>query len=64
MGELKRGSYFGEIALMKNVPRQATIRAVGTVRVLYLTRGVFNRLFGKISTILERNMTVYLKYLS
>ena len=64
VGELKRGSYFGEIALMKNVPRQATIRAVGTVRVLYLTRGVFNRLFGKISTILERNMTVYLKYLS
>ena len=62
VGELERGMYFGEISLVKNVPRQATIRATSNVETLCVSRGVFQRVFGKLSDLLQRNMSIYLKY--
>lgn len=38
---LKRGDYFGELALLDGGPRTATVRAVDTVRCLVLTRWHF-----------------------
>lgn len=41
LATLKRGDFFGEIALIKNVPRTATLTASGPVELLYLTRQEF-----------------------
>ncbi|GAB4293070.1 MAG: hypothetical protein Kow0090_07250 [Myxococcota bacterium] len=46
VAELKAGDYFGEIALIKNVPRTATVKAKSDVRLLSLTHSDFIRILG------------------
>ena len=58
----KAGDYFGEIALLKNEPRAASIIADTDVTALYLNRQMFNRLLGPLKDILKRNMELYVKY--
>ncbi len=41
---LAAGDYFGEIALLHQVPRTATVRAVTALSALWLTKGDFERL--------------------
>lgn len=41
---LATGNYFGELALLHNVPRTATVRAGSALGVLWLTKGDFERL--------------------
>lgn len=56
---LEAGGYFGEIALLESKPRQATCKAVGTVKVLALDRATFTRVLGPMDAILKRNMEAY-----
>ncbi len=59
---LKVGDYFGEIALMTNRPRAASVVAIGKVNVLCIRRKTFMRVLGPITEILKRNMDLYTKY--
>lgn len=59
---LNAGNYFGEIALLTSKPRQATVRAQGTLVVLALDRATFVRVFGSMDEILKRNMEQYNKF--
>eukprot|EP00742_Colponemidia_sp_Colp-10_P001162 GILJ01001253.1.p1 GENE.GILJ01001253.1~~GILJ01001253.1.p1 ORF type:complete len:430 (+),score=65.78 GILJ01001253.1:59-1291(+) len=56
---LRCGDYFGEIALIKDQPRAATVTAVGTTKVLGLEKDAFRRLLGPLEEILQRNMETY-----
>jgi CRP-like cAMP-binding protein len=44
---LSAGDFFGEIALVLDAPRSATVKAVGPVRLLVVDRNAFRRLLGE-----------------
>ena len=41
VAELKRGNFFGEVALLKDEPRNATVRAFTVVETFSLTKDRF-----------------------
>lgn len=45
IGKLKDGDYFGELALLNNKPRGATVTAVSAISTFYLSRADFQKLF-------------------
>lgn len=53
--QYKHGDYFGEIALLKNTSRNASIVATSECKVVYMDRGTFKRLLGPLDEILKRN---------
>lgn len=57
--EISAGSYFGEIAILMDKPRQATVIAVGAVSTLTLERNTFKRVMGPLEEILQRDMSKY-----
>jgi cAMP-dependent protein kinase regulator len=57
--QYKPGDYFGELALLKNEPRAATVIAKTDVKLLYLERRVFQQLLGPIEEILRRDASKY-----
>ena len=61
-GSLTRGQYFGELALITNAPRAATITAKGPVSCVSLDAKAFTRLFGPLMELLKRNTAEYKKY--
>lgn len=58
------GAYFGELALLKNAPRAATVQAKGDVKVVSMERRAFKRLLGPLEAILQRNMEKYKQIIS
>ena len=60
----KANDYFGELALLRDEPRAATVRAVdGKLKVCSIEREAFKRLLGPLEDLLKRNTTKYEKYL-
>jgi cAMP-dependent protein kinase regulator len=56
------GDYFGELALLRDAPRAATVRALTPVKCVILTKADFIRLLGPVMPILQRNQEHYRKY--
>lgn len=51
----KEGDVFGEIALIKDTPRQASVKTLTRCRMVYMTREVFRRIFENID-LLEKDI--------
>jgi len=62
VNRLHKGSYFGELALLTDKPRAATVTAVGDVECVCLDTKAFIRLLGPVTEILKRNAETYAKY--
>lgn len=58
--DYKVGDYFGELALLKNQPRAASIHVSSDVaKVLSMSRGSFNKMLGPLQDLLSRNAGSY-----
>ncbi|XP_071961215.1 cAMP-dependent protein kinase type II regulatory subunit-like isoform X2 [Antedon mediterranea] len=55
----QKGQYFGELALVTNKPRAASVYAVGTVKCAFLDVQAFERLLGPCMDIMKRNIGHY-----
>eukprot|EP00095_Tigriopus_kingsejongensis_P006126 maker-scaffold98_size375582-snap-gene-2.30 protein:Tk06126 transcript:maker-scaffold98_size375582-snap-gene-2.30-mRNA-1 annotation:"camp-dependent protein kinase type i regulatory subunit isoform x2" len=64
VGRLGPSDYFGEIALILDRPRAATVTARGPLKCVKLDRGRFERVLGPCSDILKRNIRQYNSYVS
>lgn len=51
--QLTKGDYFGELALIKDLPRQATVEALDNVIVATLGKSGFQRLLGPVVEVLK-----------
>jgi len=56
---LKPSDYFGELALLDDRPRAATVVAKGELKCAVLTREAFNRILGPYEEVLRRNTQRY-----
>ncbi|TWW69993.1 cAMP-dependent protein kinase type I-beta regulatory subunit [Takifugu flavidus] len=64
VGRLGPSDYFGEIALLLNRPRAATVVARGPLKCVKLDRIRFERVLGPCSEILKRNIQRYNSFIS
>jgi len=64
VARLYPSDYFGEVALLTNRPRAATVIAAGPTKCVQLDREAFNRLLGPCEDILRRNMEMYNRFMS
>jgi len=56
VARLRPSDYFGEIALLTDQPRRATVTSVGTTKCLKISRDKFFRVMGPCQEVLKRNM--------
>lgn len=59
----KTRDYFGELALLKDQPRQANVIAQGPVKCVTLDRRSFKRLLGPMENVLKRDAAKYTQYM-
>eukprot|EP00010_Vexillifera_abyssalis_P006151 CAMPEP_0201552750 /NCGR_PEP_ID=MMETSP0173_2-20130828/17318_1 /ASSEMBLY_ACC=CAM_ASM_000268 /TAXON_ID=218659 /ORGANISM="Vexillifera sp., Strain DIVA3 564/2" /LENGTH=311 /DNA_ID=CAMNT_0047963287 /DNA_START=33 /DNA_END=968 /DNA_ORIENTATION=+ len=59
---LKAGQYFGEIALVRNTTRKATVTTLEPTKCLMLTGETFENAMGPLMDYLQRNVDVYQTY--
>lgn len=64
VGKLGPSDYFGEIALLLDRPRAATVVAKGQLKCVKLDRGRFERVLGPCSDILKRSISQYNSFVS
>jgi cAMP-dependent protein kinase regulator len=64
VGRLGSSDYFGEIALLLDRPRAATVIAKGPLKCVKLDRQRFERVLGPVSEILKRNISRYASFVS
>lgn len=64
VGRLGPSDYFGEIALLLDRPRAATVVACGSLKCVKLDRARFERVLGLCADILKRNITQYNSFVS
>ncbi|KNE65375.1 cAMP-dependent protein kinase regulatory subunit [Allomyces macrogynus ATCC 38327] len=62
MRPLRKGNYFGELALLSDKPRVATIKAKGKLKCATLGKKAFTRLLGPLAEIMQRNTQNYERY--
>jgi cAMP-dependent protein kinase regulator len=62
--EYSKGGYFGELALLRNEPRAASVTSKTECKLLTLDRMSFKRLLGPLENILKRNSDAYIKFLT
>ena len=58
----KEGDYFGELALLHDIERQANIKCLTNVKLVSIGRDSFMRILGSLKEILERNEKRYKQY--
>lgn len=58
----KAGDYFGELALLKDINRQANVIALTDMSLAALDRSTFKRLLGPLSTLLKRDYPKFERY--
>ena len=56
------GDFFGELALIKDEPRAATVKTVTDCKFLSLDRMSFKRLLGPLLNLLKKNSELYQKF--
>lgn len=59
---LKQGDYFGELALILNEVRQATVTAKGPVKCLTINRSHWSQVLGPVEETLRKNVGLYKSY--
>ncbi|PVU93691.1 hypothetical protein BB559_003200 [Furculomyces boomerangus] len=59
VGELTKGDYFGELALLSNDKRKATIMASGKLKCVRMSKESFDRLFGPLIKTFRRQSVRY-----
>jgi len=64
VAKLGPSDYFGEIALLTDRPRAATVIAVSPLKCVKMDRERFNRVLGPCEDILRRNMEEYNAYMA
>jgi cAMP-dependent protein kinase regulator len=64
VGRLGPSDYFGEIALLLDRPRAATVVARSPLKCVKLDRARFERVLGLCADILKRNITQYNSFVS
>lgn len=62
VARISTGDYFGELALIHDAPRAATVKALTPVKCIVLSKADFIRLLGPVMPILQRNQEHYRKY--